>query len=937
MTPAAAYQQVQALGAEILQNRPFSADLAQQHKHFQELLVFCYLLRLPESFDLIRQQILGEAESPTLDATAARVAAVTSLLQRPLLSSPPPQDSYAQYTQRGSNSGRSHSGARGPSRFLCSHCGRTVIPLTAVGRNILICAHLVILRPPRTPPLGRLLRWQRPQAILNVFSLLETHDRLPPVLVADGSPSRFVGQAWFKSPIAALGGHSLCPEVSLQLLSVTTLCNAIFSALLYSLLLLVAFKTREPNGRLLLGLRAAASTSSTTFPLCPLSLPPLLICFNGIFALDNLLLAFFDSFCPTYRQPVLRSTVMPANLANITAPPSAAKHARSSLARLISSILMVRLPSPFSTPARNLFPSLFESLLYSLVHAPSATRDKLSPRATKCVFWATRSLRKATVALTPVLRKQFVSADVTFFENAAYFSSPPLLPPIPDSSPSLSVPSPPIHVSPPSSSSPPPSVPLPSLPPCLRSRLSLVPGPFSATDAPVPEAPDDLDSPLLFAKGCGHALNTRLRQLCPMIGLLLPSRRILLLAISAIYLLARTCTRTALVIPIGKSAMDEEIALLLIVAGTWTRVSPPVGTDVRSVGSAVLSGSLSQRLYALDLLRDCRIDLCQIGTVIPWLLEKTNGNDDSPLISDKHKVLEVGGLKLIDLTVTRPDIAYAVGKHTGKGLTLSEDGHLRVEAYSDSSYSADDKDDRKSTSGFCTFVGVIFVSFTESLLIAEAPLYSIHCADCDLVPKNYFMLVLEVVPEVLLCTVFIHNTLRFQCRSQALLMMNTAHLGACAAASISIFLGVSHDRGLTLHILGRTLLLLYHEPARDVLELTHQFTGKALASLAYSALFPLSTNEYNWFKALGLRPRKSCFGGEWQKDAIPTKCWLSRHGLADSSSCPWGCATLENRDHLLTRCSNLNAVGTALWRGGFAYLQSLPGQHSLPWLTTPAR
>ncbi|KAK8935208.1 hypothetical protein KSP39_PZI012962 [Platanthera zijinensis] len=125
MSPIAAYQQVHALGSEILQNRPFSADLAEQHKHFQELLVVCYLLRLPESFDMIRHQILGEAESPTLDATAARITVITSLLHRPLLSSPPPQDSYAHQAQRGGTSGRSQSGARGSSRFLCSHCGRT--------------------------------------------------------------------------------------------------------------------------------------------------------------------------------------------------------------------------------------------------------------------------------------------------------------------------------------------------------------------------------------------------------------------------------------------------------------------------------------------------------------------------------------------------------------------------------------------------------------------------------------------------------------------------------------------------------------------------------------------------------------------------------------------------------------------------------------------
>ena len=45
-----------------------------------------------------------------------------------------------------------------------------------------------------------------------------------------------------------------------------------------------------------------------------------------------------------------------------------------------------------------------------------------------------------------------------------------------------------------------------------------------------------------------------------------------------------------------------------------------------------------------------------------------------------------------------------VKSNPGRGLIFSKNGHLRVEVYSDSNY-ANDKKDRKLTSGYCTYVG----------------------------------------------------------------------------------------------------------------------------------------------------------------------------------------------------------------------------------------
>ena len=85
--------------------------------------------------------------------------------------------------------------------------------------------------------------------------------------------------------------------------------------------------------------------------------------------------------------------------------------------------------------------------------------------------------------------------------------------------------------------------------------------------------------------------------------------------------------------------------------------------------------------------------------------------------------------KLIFLTVSCPDISYAVSilsqfmqaprtihlegvyrllaylkRAPGKGLLYRRQGHLRIEAYSDSGF-AGDKEDRKSHGGYATYVG----------------------------------------------------------------------------------------------------------------------------------------------------------------------------------------------------------------------------------------
>ncbi|KAL0301601.1 UNVERIFIED_CONTAM: Retrovirus-related Pol polyprotein from transposon RE1 [Sesamum radiatum] len=137
--------------------------------------------------------------------------------------------------------------------------------------------------------------------------------------------------------------------------------------------------------------------------------------------------------------------------------------------------------------------------------------------------------------------------------------------------------------------------------------------------------------------------------------------------------------------------------------------------------------SLSQRKYACDLLQEAGL----LGTKsvdTPMDSNPDFWNDDGNYLEDKIKYRRLVG-KLIYLTVTRPDISFAVGlvsqfmdkprsvhweaalrilkyikTSPGRGLLFKRHGHVKIEAYSDADY-AGSKDDRKSTSGYCTYVG----------------------------------------------------------------------------------------------------------------------------------------------------------------------------------------------------------------------------------------
>ncbi|KAK2972307.1 hypothetical protein RJ640_014365 [Escallonia rubra] len=142
---------------------------------------------------------------------------------------------------------------------------------------------------------------------------------------------------------------------------------------------------------------------------------------------------------------------------------------------------------------------------------------------------------------------------------------------------------------------------------------------------------------------------------------------------------------------------------------------------------------LSQRKYVLDLLVETgKAGAKPCNTPMNPSVHLTKDDDDR--LDDPEKYRRLVG-KLNYLIVTRPDIAYAVStvsqfmseptvKHwaaleqilcylkgaPGLGLLYSNHGHSYIECFSDADW-AGSKLDRKSTTGYCVFVGGNLVSW----------------------------------------------------------------------------------------------------------------------------------------------------------------------------------------------------------------------------------
>ncbi|GAB2268978.1 Belongs to the helicase [Dionaea muscipula] len=142
---------------------------------------------------------------------------------------------------------------------------------------------------------------------------------------------------------------------------------------------------------------------------------------------------------------------------------------------------------------------------------------------------------------------------------------------------------------------------------------------------------------------------------------------------------------------------------------------------------------LSQRKYALDLLRDTGMLDCMPRDT-PMLPELRLLSAEGAVLDDSNRYRRLVG-KLNYLAITRLDIAFSVSVlsqfmsdprvphweavvhilqyikgYPSRGLLYSDHGHRRIERFSDADW-AGSPSDRKSTIGYCVFVGGNLVSW----------------------------------------------------------------------------------------------------------------------------------------------------------------------------------------------------------------------------------
>jgi len=136
---------------------------------------------------------------------------------------------------------------------------------------------------------------------------------------------------------------------------------------------------------------------------------------------------------------------------------------------------------------------------------------------------------------------------------------------------------------------------------------------------------------------------------------------------------------------------------------------------------------ISQRKYILDLFKETGMLGCKATDNPVEVNVKLGECGKSPLVDKGRYQRLVGGL--IYLSHTRLDITYAVSvvsqfmhsprephmeavyrilrylkSSPGKGLLFSQHDHLKIEAYTDANW-AGSITDRRTTSGYCTFMG----------------------------------------------------------------------------------------------------------------------------------------------------------------------------------------------------------------------------------------
>ncbi|CAN6727389.1 unnamed protein product [Malus baccata var. baccata] len=211
---------------------------------------------------------------------------------------------------------------------------------------------------------------------------------------------------------------------------------------------------------------------------------------------------------------------------------------------------------------------------------------------------------------------------------------------------------------------------------------------------------------------------------------------------------------------------------------------------------------LNQRKYVLDLLKEA--NMSDVKPAIAPLDSKHKPSlKGMPLTDISHYQRLVG--KLIYLTITRPDITYSVSlvsqfMHSptlghltlvkrilrylrlsvGRGILMQKNDNTQIMGYCDADW-AGNAIDRKSTTGYCTFVGgnlVTWKSKKQTVIArssAEAEYRAMASTACELIWLNGLLCDLGV-PTTLPMSLFCDNQAAMHIVSNPVFHERTKHI-----------------------------------------------------------------------------------------------------------------------------------------------------------------
>ncbi|RVW12980.1 Retrovirus-related Pol polyprotein from transposon RE1 [Vitis vinifera] len=155
-----------------------------------------------------------------------------------------------------------------------------------------------------------------------------------------------------------------------------------------------------------------------------------------------------------------------------------------------------------------------------------------------------------------------------------------------------------------------------------------------------------------------------------------------------------------------------------------------LGIEIAQSSSGVV---LSQRKYVLDILEETgMLDCKPVDTPMDPNVKLVPGQGEP--LGDPGRYRRLVG-KLNYLTITRPDISFLT---PGQGVLYENRGHTQVVGYTDADW-AGSPTDRRSTSGYCVFIGGNLISWKSkkqdvvARSSAEAEYRAMALATCELI------------------------------------------------------------------------------------------------------------------------------------------------------------------------------------------------------------